>query len=157
MSSYLGARSMTTSALAKASATTARAVKRSLPVPAFKNGMGMYVPAIHKIKLEYCERSGSSRGAIQFLKSDLHKFAAAHPHIQIVVTPRPSKHPLATGTFASGRDKVLSLRNLDPTDIRKQLRLLTDAADALNKHPVRGGVTSTTKAVRGIWSPFKQV
>ncbi|ORZ30645.1 hypothetical protein BCR44DRAFT_52543 [Catenaria anguillulae PL171] len=128
-----------------------------LPLPQFKNGVGLFVPQCKRIVFNYCERSGSSAGLIQFFKTDLHKFALQHPHIEFVVTPRPAKHPLAKGLFISGREKVLCVKNMSPAEIKQHIRLLTEAADAGAKAPVKGGVISTTPAVRGIWTPFKQI
>ncbi|KAI9183311.1 39S ribosomal protein L51, mitochondrial [Blastocladiella emersonii ATCC 22665] len=129
----------------------------SLPIPKFKNGLGMFVPQVKRIVFNYCERSGSSKGIIEFLQRDLNAFAAAHNHVEIVVVPRPAKHPLVKGTFMSGREKSLCVKNMTPAEIKKHIRLLTDAADAGSKTPVKGGVISTNPAVRGIWTPFKQL
>ncbi|KNE61023.1 hypothetical protein AMAG_06783 [Allomyces macrogynus ATCC 38327] len=128
-----------------------------LPIPVFKNGVGMFVPQIKRIVFNYCERSGSSRGLIDFFQRDLVQFAEAHPHVEMVVHPRPSKHPLVKGTFISGRQKVLCVKNMSSKEIQEHIKLLTEAADAHAKPAIKGGVVSSTPAVRGIWSPFKQV
>ncbi|CAG8751115.1 10735_t:CDS:2, partial [Funneliformis caledonium] len=64
-----------------------------------KNGVGAFVFSCRKIEFNYCERSGSSRGMIEYLQNHLIPFAKENPQLEVVVTPRPSKHPLITGTY----------------------------------------------------------
>ncbi|KAI9144145.1 mitochondrial ribosomal protein L43 [Paraphysoderma sedebokerense] len=119
-----------------------------------KNGVGVFIHPLKKLVFNYCERSGSSTGMIQFLKTDFFKFAAQHPHVEIIVTPKPSKVPCVSGVYLNSTTKTLSFANMSPPEITKRLKLLTEGTGAKVGIP-KGGVVSTNEAVRGIWSPFR--
>lgn len=65
----------------------------------------------------------------------------------------------ASAQFASkyeivnGKDKVVCVRNMEPTDIAGKVALLKESSG--NRMKVfKKPVISTTESVRGIWSPF---
>ncbi|KAF9581794.1 39S ribosomal protein L43, mitochondrial [Lunasporangiospora selenospora] len=117
--------------------------------PVLKNGVGAFVPQCRRIVFHYCERSGSSRGMIEYLKNDLFKFAKEHPHVEVIVNPRPSKHPVIRGLYLNGKDKVVCVRNMQPTGIAEKVSLLKNSAGNKMKH-YKKPVISTTESVRGI-------
>ncbi|KAL7751716.1 39S ribosomal protein L51, mitochondrial [Sorochytrium milnesiophthora] len=120
-----------------------------------KNGVGVFVPQLKKLTLHYCERSGSSRGMIQYLQQRLFNFANTHPHVEIVVTPRPSKHPLLRGVYLNDKERRFCVRSKTPKEIEECMQMLAQASGSPPTHPPKGGVISTTPAIRGIWHPFK--
>ncbi|KAF8932444.1 39S ribosomal protein L51, mitochondrial [Dissophora ornata] len=88
-----------------------------------------------------------------YVKKDLIQFAKEHPHVEVIVTPRPSKHPVIRGLYLNGKDKVICVRNMEPKDIAGKVTLLKESSG--NKMKVfKKPVISTTESVRGIWSPF---
>ncbi|KAF9940551.1 39S ribosomal protein L43, mitochondrial [Mortierella antarctica] len=121
--------------------------------PVLKNGVGAFIPQCRRLVFHYCERSGSSRGMIEYLKKDLIQFAKEHPHVEVIVTPRPSKHPVIRGLYLNGKDKVVCVRNMEPLDIAGKVNLLKESAGNRMKD-FKKPVISTTESVRGIWSPF---
>lgn len=42
---------------------------------------------------------GINRLLSEYLKKDLIQFAKEHPHVEVIVTPRPSKHPVIRGLY----------------------------------------------------------
>ncbi|KAF9172319.1 39S ribosomal protein L43, mitochondrial [Entomortierella chlamydospora] len=121
--------------------------------PVLKNGVGAFIPQCRRLVFHYCERSGSSRGMIEYVKKDLIQFAKEHPHVEVIVTPRPSKHPVIRGLYLNGKDKVVCVRNMEPKDIAGKVELLKESSG--NRMKVfKKPVISTTESVRGIWSPF---
>ncbi|CAG8674611.1 17883_t:CDS:2 [Acaulospora morrowiae] len=119
-----------------------------------KNGVSGFIFQCRKIEFNYCERSGSSRGMIEYLKSRLISFAKKNPQIEIIVTPRPSKHPLIRGTYLNGFQKDICVRNKEPKDISEVVQLIRDHTGYKAKGRFKKPVISTTPSVRGIWSPF---
>jgi large subunit ribosomal protein L43 len=118
-----------------------------------KNGVGAYVLQCRKLVFEYCEKSGSSRGMNEYLRTRLLSFARENPQIEVIVTPRPRKHPVIRGFYLNGNEKVICVRNSEPSQIAKAVELLrnTSGRKVINyKRPV----ISDTPSVRGIWSPF---
>jgi large subunit ribosomal protein L43 len=106
-----------------------------------------------KLVFEYCEKSGSSRGMNEYLRTRLLSFARENPQIEVIVTPRPRKHPVIRGFYLNGNEKVICVRNSEPSQIAKAVELLrnTSGRKVINyKRPV----ISDTPSVRGIWSPF---
>ncbi|KAI8055772.1 hypothetical protein BDF22DRAFT_672122 [Syncephalis plumigaleata] len=107
-----------------------------------KNGVGAFVLQCRKLVFQYCERSGSSRGINEYLRTQLIPFAKENPQIEILVTPRPSKHPVIRGYYLNGREKVVCV-----------LQLLRDTS-GMKVKVFKKPVISDTPSVRGIWSPF---
>lgn len=88
-----------------------------------------------------------------FITNSLQKFAAAHPQIEINVSPRPRKHPVIIGHYINGREKAVCVRNLQKEQILKKAELLRDASGEKLKR-VTKPVTSIKESVRGVWSPY---
>ncbi|RKP22737.1 thioredoxin-like protein [Syncephalis pseudoplumigaleata] len=118
-----------------------------------KNGVGTFVLQCRKLVFHYCERSGSSRGMNEYLRSHLVSFAKENPQIEILVTPRPSKHPVIRGFYLNGREKVVCVRNTEPHRIAETVQLLRDTS-GMKVKVLKKPVISDTPSVRGIWSPF---
>ncbi len=88
-----------------------------------------------------------------FIKSVLPKFAAAHPQIEITVSPRPKKHPVIIGHYINGREKAICVRNMEPLQVLQKAKLLRDASGEKLKR-VNKPVQSINESVRGVWSPY---
>jgi large subunit ribosomal protein L43 len=88
-----------------------------------------------------------------FIRNSLQKFAAAHPQIEINVSPRPRKHPVIIGHYINGREKAICVRNLQKEQILKKAELLRDASGEKLKR-VTKPVSSIKDSVRGVWSPY---
>ncbi|KAI8356643.1 thioredoxin-like protein [Blakeslea trispora] len=123
-------------------------------LPRTNNGTGAFVLQCRKMVFNYCEKWGSNKGMIDYIKKDLAHFAKENPQIEIVVQPRPAHHPVVRGYYLNGRDKVICTRNLTPGQINTKVQLLKDASGEKLKNLTKKPVISTTESVRGIWSPF---
>jgi large subunit ribosomal protein L43 len=88
-----------------------------------------------------------------FLHHTLPKFAAAHPQIEITVSPRPRKHPVIKGTYINGREKAICVKNLEKEQILAKAILLRDASGEKLRKETKP-VKSINESVRGIWSPY---
>ncbi|KAH8600356.1 hypothetical protein B0O99DRAFT_610539, partial [Bisporella sp. PMI_857] len=92
--------------------------------------VGAFILQCKRLDFHYCDWAGSSKGMNIFLRTALTKFAAANPQIEMVVSPRPNKHP-----------------------ILKKAELLRDASGEKLKK-VTKPVKSINESVRGVWSPY---
>jgi len=88
-----------------------------------------------------------------FIKTLLPKFAAAHPQIEIVVSPRPRKHPVIVGQYINGRERNVCVKNMEPLEILQRAKYLRDASGEKVKR-VNKPVQSINESVRGVWSPY---
>ncbi|KAL2886587.1 54S ribosomal protein L51, mitochondrial [Ceratocystis lukuohia] len=146
-----------------------------------QNGVGAFVLQCKKLSFHYCDWAGSSVGmktlrlptpqrrlapypALQantlitiyfsgFIKSQLTKFAASNPEIEIEVSPRPGKHPVIIGQYITGKERAICVRNLQPDQVLKKAMVLRNATGEKNKRTNKP-VTSITESVRGVWSPY---
>jgi large subunit ribosomal protein L43 len=117
------------------------------------NGVGSFILQCKKITLRYCNWAGSSRGMRHFLEKDFKKFVEQNPKVEFVVV-KDHGHPIISGEYVSGREKVICVRNLEPAKIEQKLKVLRDSSGAQLK-PYRGNpVKSINESVRGIWSPL---
>ncbi|KAJ1951358.1 39S ribosomal protein L51, mitochondrial [Linderina macrospora] len=118
-----------------------------------KNGVGAFVFPCRKMVFNYCERSGSSNSFKDYLQGAAVKFAKENPQIEVVVQPRPSRHPIIRAFYTNGAQKAKCLRKVKSDDIPEVVKSLRDHAGyklrRWNKY-----VISDTPSVRGIFSPF---
>ncbi|KAH8599716.1 mitochondrial ribosomal protein-like protein subunit L51, partial [Bisporella sp. PMI_857] len=103
--------------------------------------VGAFILQCKRLDFHYCDWAGSSKGMNIFLRTALTKFAAANPQIEMVVSPRPNKHPVIIGHYINGREK------------RYKAELLRDASGEKLKK-VTKPVKSINESVRGVWSPY---
>ncbi|KAK3166998.1 hypothetical protein OEA41_010123 [Lepraria neglecta] len=121
-----------------------------------RNGVGAFILQCKRLDFHYCDHWGSSKGMNTFLRSPLiARFAAAHPQIQIHISPRPNTHPIIRGLYINGREKVICVRNLEKEQILQKAELLRDA-NGEKVRRMKGGrlVGSLNESVRGVWDPF---
>ncbi|KAK1751548.1 thioredoxin-like protein [Echria macrotheca] len=127
---------------------------RGLPqISTGRNGVGAFILQCKRLDFHYCDWAGSSRGMNGFIKSLLPKFAAAHPQIEITVSPRPRKHPVVVGHYVNGKTKSIEVKNMEPMQVLQKVKLLRDASGEKDKRTTKP-VTSINESVRGIWSPY---
>ncbi|KAK9239747.1 thioredoxin-like protein [Lipomyces kononenkoae] len=127
-----------------------QAVRRGISVA--RNGVGAFILPCKKLTFRYCNWGGSSVGMRKYLHENLQGIAAANPGVEMEVQVRKG-HPVITGDYMNGRQKVICVRNMKPHEIEKKVQILRDASGQKlrrMKHPVY----STNQGPRGIWSPF---
>ncbi|KAK4553796.1 39S ribosomal protein L51, mitochondrial [Recurvomyces mirabilis] len=118
-----------------------------------QNGVGAFILQCKRLSFHYCDWAGSSRGMNAFLKHHLPAFAKANPGIEIVVSPRPGKHPVIKGGYVNGREKAVCVRSLEAGEVLGKAELLK-GANGERLRVERGVVRSGNEGVRGMWSPF---
>ncbi|RPB29776.1 hypothetical protein L211DRAFT_800280 [Terfezia boudieri ATCC MYA-4762] len=121
-----------------------------------RNGFAGFILQCKRLEFNYCDWAGSSGGMNAFLTHDLPKFAKANPQIEMVVSPRPHKHPIIRGVYINGREKVICVRNLHHQQILEQANLLKNSS-GLKLKKINKPVASVNESVRGIFSPFHGV
>ncbi|CAG8512254.1 4924_t:CDS:2 [Ambispora leptoticha] len=117
-----------------------------------KNGVGAYV--LQCRKMNCLIQSMILQLQSEYLKKDLIPFAKANPEVEIMIKPRPSKHPCIRGWYLNGRDKVICVRKMKPSEIGKVAEYIRDHSGQKATTRFKKPVISTTESVRGIWSPF---
>ncbi|KJZ72898.1 hypothetical protein HIM_07661 [Hirsutella minnesotensis 3608] len=130
-----------------------RAISKAGAISTNRNGVGAFLLPCRKLNFFYCDWAGSSVGMCVFIQALLPKFAAAHPQIEICVSPRPGKHPSVVAHYVNGRTKPVCTRNLDASGILRKVTLLRDSSgERLIK--TNKPVKSKASSIRGIWSPY---
>ncbi|KAK9451047.1 mitochondrial 54S ribosomal mL43 domain-containing protein [Limtongia smithiae] len=117
-----------------------------------RNGVGAFILPCKKITFRYCNLGGSSVGMREYLHKNLAQFAADNRAIEIEVTKKVG-HPVITGDYLNGRQKVICVENLTPFEISKKVDILRQSSGKKLRrmlHPV----SSSNAGPRGIWSPF---
>ncbi|KFM25659.1 N-acetyltransferase eso1 [Auxenochlorella protothecoides] len=79
---------------------------------------------LQKLILNYCEFSGSSRGARVFVEKLWPEFTAGNPQLDATLHVHPGRHPNLTAQYLNGRVRTVGLRNEDPDEIMRQAILL---------------------------------
>ncbi|KAI9228386.1 MAG: thioredoxin-like protein [Piptocephalis tieghemiana] len=119
-----------------------------------KNGVGAFVLQCRKMVFHYCERSGSSAGMRDYLTRQLVPFARSLPQVEVVVSPRPSKHPCIRGFYLNGQEKTVCVRGKTATEVGEYAKMLRDTSGERVRDLRKVPVLSDTPSVRGIWNPF---
>ncbi|KAJ2782249.1 39S ribosomal protein L51, mitochondrial [Coemansia javaensis] len=118
-----------------------------------KNGVGAFVFPCRKLVFNYCERSGSSRAMLEYLQTRAVQFARDNPQIEVIVQPRPSRHPIVRAFYTNGQQRTKCVRRCTVDEIPEVVKSLRDHSGhrlrRWNKY-----VLSDTPSVRGIYSPF---
>jgi large subunit ribosomal protein L43 len=90
----------------------------------------------------------------EYLKTRVVPLARAFPQIEMLVTPRPARHPCIRAFYLNGKCKVISVRNKTPQAIEESCKLLRETDGSKVKNMRKMTVLSKTPSVRGMWSPF---
>ncbi|PWN90205.1 hypothetical protein FA10DRAFT_301479 [Acaromyces ingoldii] len=121
--------------------------------PAGSLSVGSFVLPCRKLVLEYNETWPSSSGAKEYIEREAQQLAKRHPSVEFVVQEKPNRHPVARGFYVNNREKVISLRNMEPSLVSEKVRLLLESSGRkltnLKRRPVEAGAT---ESARGVWS-----
>lgn len=88
-----------------------------------------------------------------YIQKLLPKFAAAHPEIEITISPRPTKHPIINASYINGSTRTVCVRNLHANQVQGKAELLRDSTGERNRK-TKKPVQSVNESVRGVWSPY---
>ncbi|TFK57598.1 hypothetical protein OE88DRAFT_151897 [Heliocybe sulcata] len=116
------------------------------------NGHTAFIPQCRKLVFRYCEKWPSSSRTRTYLQNHLEEMARANPHVEIVIQQQNQKEPIVRGFYLNGRDKVISLKESEVTQIQQKVQLLLDSSGAKIKPLKRRVIESTMESARGIWS-----
>ncbi|KAF1943781.1 mitochondrial ribosomal protein subunit L51 [Clathrospora elynae] len=119
-----------------------------------QNGVGAFILPCRTLTFHYCNWWGSSRGMNAFLKSSLPTFAARNPQIEILVAPRPQKHPVIIANYINGSQRSICVKNLQNEGVREKAELLRGSTGEKNRKLDGRPVKSLNESVRGVWDPF---
>ena len=110
-----------------------------------------------KLTVAYCEFSGSSRGARDFVEKALPAFREKFPQYEVATEVLRGKHPYVKGEYTKGAPRVVGVKNLGTREIEFHVtnlrRHTNDKATIL-----KGKVLSKTPSIQGRWTTetFKQ-
>ncbi|EPQ61051.1 hypothetical protein GLOTRDRAFT_69211 [Gloeophyllum trabeum ATCC 11539] len=116
------------------------------------NGHTAFIPQVRKLVFEYSEKWPSSSRTRTYLNNHLEELARTNPHVEVVVQQKNHREPIVRGFYLNGRDKVISLKEFEVTQIQQKVQLLLDSSGAKIKPLKRRIIESSTESARGIWS-----
>mmetsp|Transcript_18709 Transcript_18709/g.52012 ORF Transcript_18709/g.52012 Transcript_18709/m.52012 type:complete len:131 (-) Transcript_18709:369-761(-) len=110
---------------------------------------------MRKLLIKYCDYGGSSAGVREWIQTQLTPFAKANPHLEIIASRSPGRHPRVQARYMADGDKSLSLKNLSWKQVSMRIQLLRDSRPVrLSKwdKPFR-----STPSVQGEWKIGQQL
>ncbi|CAO3637636.1 unnamed protein product [Mucor hiemalis] len=122
-------------------------------LPRTNNGTGAFVLQCRKMVFNYCEKWGSNKGMIEYIRKISPTLPRSILKLKLLFN-LDLLIPIVRGYYLNGRDKVICTRNLTPAEINTKVELLRDSSGDKIKNLTKRPVISTTESVRGIWSPF---
>ncbi|KAL6771104.1 MRPL43 [Auxenochlorella protothecoides x Auxenochlorella symbiontica] len=111
---------------------------------------------LQKLVLNYCEFSGSSRGARVFVEKLWPEFTAGNPQLDATLHVHRGRHPNLTAQYLNGRVRTVGLRNEDPDEIMRQAILLRSSTGRKAALQVKTRQVSRNPSIQGPWTPAVQ-
>lgn len=72
---------------------------------------------LRKLTVKYCDHSGSSKGAREFIRHRIVEFANITPAAEVATELRPGQHPYIMGDYVTGETKQIGIKNIAPAEI----------------------------------------
>lgn len=128
-------------------------VKAIPKVSIARNGVGSFVLPCHKIKVNYCNWGGSSKGIRELLQAgEINKLGASKKSIFFEIAKR-SGHPSIEFHYNNDTVKDIPIKNLESSEVLKKINEYSQASGA-DLFKWNHKVLSNNESVRGIWSPL---
>lgn len=107
---------------------------------------------LKKLVLHYCDKSGSSRGAREFVEHVWPKFTEQNPQIPAEAVIRAGKHPYLEAKYICGNERTIDLRNSSPEEILRQAVLLRSSLGRKASLQVKKRVVTSQSSIQGRWN-----
>eukprot|EP00245_Coleochaete_scutata_P008965 TRINITY_DN2851_c0_g2_i1.p1 TRINITY_DN2851_c0_g2~~TRINITY_DN2851_c0_g2_i1.p1 ORF type:complete len:123 (+),score=24.26 TRINITY_DN2851_c0_g2_i1:123-491(+) len=110
---------------------------------------------VHQLKrlvVSFCDHSGSSKGARDFVKTFLPELRTANPQLEVEESLRRGLHPFLRGFYANGKTRTVDVKNKDAEEVLHYATALRNAAG----HKViklKSRHTTTQPSIQGMWTP----
>lgn len=79
---------------------------------------------LQRLTVSYCEHSGSSRGAREFVQNFLPLFAKDNKQIEVKAELKPGRHPCLRGEYRNGSSRQVGLKNEPQEELLRQAMML---------------------------------
>lgn len=107
---------------------------------------------LKKLVITYCDISGSSRGAREFIRDLLPSFKSKNPQLEVTAECDRGQHPCLKGFYVNHRDRVVGVKNQTSKEILLQaMRLRSCLGRKVVK--LRTRVITHFPSVQGTWTP----
>lgn len=83
---------------------------------------------LRKITVKYCDHSGSSKGAREFIRRRIVEFANNTPAAEVATELRPGQHPYIMGDYVTGEVKTIGIKNIPPGEIMDYALMLRNSS-----------------------------
>ena len=117
------------------------------------------IKQLTKLRITYCENSGSSASVREFISSGkIVDFAQANPEVLVVTKLRNGygRHPFITGFYRSGNSKQIGVKNETVKKVETAVNMLVNSSGRKIKK-IGGPVRTLTPTVQGIWTPMLDI
>lgn len=79
---------------------------------------------LKRLTVSYCDHSGSSRGAREFVKSFLPLFAEDNKQIEVQAELNRGRHPCLRGVYRNGNKRQVGVKNEPQEELLRQAMML---------------------------------
>ncbi|GMH42964.1 hypothetical protein BSKO_10886 [Bryopsis sp. KO-2023] len=108
---------------------------------------------LDKMCLFYCEYSGSSRGAREFLTHSFTQLKESSPWLTLDTQIRRGNHPFFLVRYRNGNTRLVDLKNKNLKEIDEHMYFLRNSVGRRTSNPtVRH--TSKRPSIQGMWTPM---
>lgn len=115
------------------------------------------VTQLRALRLVYCDHTGTSKGAVDFIASgrfDAFRARVGAATADVVAEIRRGGDPHVTATYANGQTKTVGLKNASAYDAEKQCEWLRSEKGKPGSAPMKKRHFTKRPSVQGQWTPF---
>lgn len=107
---------------------------------------------LKRLVLKFCDISGSSRGAREFMETQLPAFQSANAQLEVEAVLNRGRHPNLHGFYRNGRDRVVDVKNQTAENILEAAaRLRNSTGRKVVK--LRHRHVTQQPSIQGTWTP----
>ncbi|CEF64691.1 39S ribosomal protein L43, mitochondrial [Strongyloides ratti] len=117
------------------------------------NGVGSYIPQVHRITLRFCKQNEASSGVRSFIKYHLFEFAQKNPSVVIYTIPARQVTPTIRAEYGNGRMVHINVKSLSLELISQHMHyVLSRSGEPMEK--LISKQSSIVPSIQGEWNPF---
>ena len=115
------------------------------------------VTQLSKLTVRYCRHSGSSVGVREHLQNRLIDWCNEHPTVNVASEVKSGGHPVLIAKYLNGNERVVGVKNLSATEIKKHMTLLRNSIGLKTtgrglQNRLNRPVISRRPSIQGAWT-----
>ncbi|KAI1309094.1 39S ribosomal protein L43, mitochondrial [Halotydeus destructor] len=123
---------------------------------AYYQGLGRYICQLQRVTVKFSKSGGTSKGARDFIESDIVDFSRNNPSVVVYLKPRKKPTPVLICEYVNGTRHWMNLKNFNRDEIVSWLDYyVTRCGDQVKRY--RKPNHTDWPTIQGMWTPFTHI